>query len=74
MWQNSRFYNYEQSYTGWFPDNANVGQGIAAVDSKYVYSGEWKPMAGFPNEGMDLIYSANLIEYKITNLVSRDGP
>ena len=37
MWPYSRFYDYEQSYTGWFPDAVNVGQGIATVDSKYVF-------------------------------------
>lgn len=74
MWQDSKFYDSDQSYTGWFPDAVNVGQGIALVDSRTVYAGEWKPSAGFPNEGMDLIYAGNLDEYKITSLLSRQGP
>ena len=74
MWPNSAYYNFEQSYTGWFPDIANSGQGVATVDSNQIYSGEWKASAGFPNGGMDLLYAGNLIEYKVTSLESRYGP
>ena len=73
MFPDSPYYNDNMSYTGWFPDQRDNGQGIASFDGT-TYAGEWKASEGFPNGGLDLIFSGNLVEYKITNLESRYKP
>jgi hypothetical protein len=73
MIDGSPYYNDNMSYTGWFPDARDYGQGIASFDG-ITYAGEWKSSAGFPNDGLDLIYSGNLREYKLNSLETRYQP
>ena len=70
MMDGNPYYNNYMSYTGWFPDGGKNGQGISSFDGT-IYAGEWKSSVGFPNDGLDLIFSGNLREYKITSLEFR---
>ena len=71
---NAQLYNYDQSYTGWFPDADQGGQGIAVVDSYYIHQGYYKALDGFPNSGKDLMYSGYVTQYKIIDLSTRENP
>ena len=44
----------DMSYTGWFPNEYEAGQGIGMIDNLIEYQGEWQPVAGFPNSGEDI--------------------
>ena len=64
------------SYTGWWPDANNVGQGIAVVwrnDIKNMtqYQGEWGKIADFPDGGRDLTF-APAQDYKLVSLNYRE--
>ena len=63
------------SYTGWWPDADNVGQGIGCVYYDSIknitqYQGEWGKITDFPNNGTDLTYPPAQ-EYNLVSLMYR---
>ena len=58
----------DMSYTGWFPNQFEAGQGIGIIDNKIEYQGEWQPVEGFPNSGRDIYSPYHLLSYDVVTL------
>jgi hypothetical protein len=69
---NALMYNFDQAYTGWIPNGSQGGIGISVVDSYYVHQGDYKPLAGFPNGGRDMMYSGNVNQFVVTDFTLRN--
>lgn len=69
---NGNYYEFEQSYTGWFPESDEPGAGIAVVDTHTIHAGLWKAQKDFPNKGVDLLFPKNLQESQIYSLKNRE--
>ena len=64
-------YAEEQHYTGWWATSAAAGQGIAITDGE-TFQGEFAPVKGFPNGGLDWA-DPDLLAYQITSLENREA-
>lgn len=67
-----RYINDFFIYTGWWPEESKMGQGIGIIDNIYFYQGEWQPVADFPNDGRDIYAPQMLYSYDIYDLSERE--